>query len=136
VASTDFFLELAGTTATLGLITWTFRPVERHVSLPIFSHVFLSFQSKLDLHIAAVWLQMIRGTHCNAWHNKLCSFLFENLREHNIHTHACTQLGISVRRVPAYSPYAVAEMAVGLLLAVVRKIPKAYNRVRCISCSF
>jgi len=37
---------------------------------------------------------------------------------------------ISVRRVPAYSPYAVAEMAVGLLLSVVRKIPKAFNRVR------
>mmetsp|Transcript_76401 Transcript_76401/g.111891 ORF Transcript_76401/g.111891 Transcript_76401/m.111891 type:complete len:343 (+) Transcript_76401:123-1151(+) len=39
-------------------------------------------------------------------------------------------LGISVRRVPAYSPYAVAEMAIALLLGVVRKIPKAYNRVR------
>ncbi len=37
-----------------------------------------------------------------------------------------------MRRVPAYSPYAVAEMAVGLLLAIVRKIPKAYNRVRYI----
>jgi len=38
--------------------------------------------------------------------------------------------GITVRRVPAYSPYAVAEMAVGLLLSVVRKIPRAYARVR------
>ena len=37
---------------------------------------------------------------------------------------------ISVRRVPAYSPFAVAEMAVGLLLAVIRKIPRAYKRVR------
>jgi lactate dehydrogenase-like 2-hydroxyacid dehydrogenase len=42
------------------------------------------------------------------------------------------QHGMSVRRVPAYSPYAVAEMAVALMLAVVRKIPKAYNRVRCV----
>ena len=30
-------------------------------------------------------------------------------------------LGISVRRVPAYSPYAVAEMAIALLLGVVCK---------------
>ena len=40
------------------------------------------------------------------------------------------KLGISVRRVPAYSPYAVAEHAVGLLLSLVRKIPRAYDRVR------
>ncbi|EKX55132.1 hypothetical protein GUITHDRAFT_83711 [Guillardia theta CCMP2712] len=38
--------------------------------------------------------------------------------------------GLDVRRVPVYSPYAVAEMAVGLLLSLVRKIHKAYNRVR------
>jgi phosphoglycerate dehydrogenase-like enzyme len=43
---------------------------------------------------------------------------------------AASTAGISVRRVPAYSPYAVAEMAVGLLLALVRKIPRAYDRVR------
>ena len=38
--------------------------------------------------------------------------------------------GIRVVRVPAYSPHAVAEHAVALLLALDRKIPKAYNRVR------
>lgn len=43
---------------------------------------------------------------------------------------AAEAAGISVRRVPAYSPYAVAEHGVGLLMALVRKIPKAYNRVR------
>jgi len=35
-----------------------------------------------------------------------------------------------VARVPAYSPYAVAEMAMALLMAVNRKINKAANRVR------
>jgi D-lactate dehydrogenase len=39
-------------------------------------------------------------------------------------------LGLSVTRVPAYSPYAVAEHAVALLLALNRKIPRASNRVR------
>src|ERR1043166_422640 len=43
---------------------------------------------------------------------------------------AATELGFSVTRVPAYSPYAVAEHAVALLLALNRKIPRASNRVR------
>jgi D-lactate dehydrogenase len=42
---------------------------------------------------------------------------------------AATELGISVTRVPAYSPYAVAEHAIALLLALNRKIPRACNRV-------
>ncbi|MCI5585864.1 MAG: 2-hydroxyacid dehydrogenase [Lachnospiraceae bacterium] len=33
-------------------------------------------------------------------------------------------------RVPAYSPYAVAEFAMGMLLCLNRKIHKAYNRTR------
>ena len=37
---------------------------------------------------------------------------------------------IHVERVPAYSPYAVAEHAMALLLASVRRIHKAYNRTR------
>ncbi|HNW85839.1 MAG TPA: 2-hydroxyacid dehydrogenase [Candidatus Limiplasma sp.] len=37
---------------------------------------------------------------------------------------------ISVVRVPAYSPYAVAEHAIGLLLTVNRKLHRAYNRTR------
>ncbi|MEL6158981.1 MAG: 2-hydroxyacid dehydrogenase [Cyanobacteria bacterium J06623_5] len=39
-------------------------------------------------------------------------------------------LGMSVVRVPAYSPYAVAEHAVGLILMLNRKLYRAYNRVR------
>ena len=37
---------------------------------------------------------------------------------------------LHVVRVPAYSPYAVAEHAMALLLTSVRRIHKAYNRVR------
>ena len=40
------------------------------------------------------------------------------------------QLGFNMARVPAYSPYAVAEHAVALLLTVNRNIHKGYNRVR------
>ena len=43
---------------------------------------------------------------------------------------AAKELGLSITRVPAYSPCAVAEHAVALLLALNRKIPRANNRVR------
>jgi D-lactate dehydrogenase len=37
---------------------------------------------------------------------------------------------LTVARVPAYSPYAVAEHTVALMLAVQRRLHRAYNRVR------
>ena len=40
------------------------------------------------------------------------------------------ELGLKVVRVPAYSPYAVAEHAVALLMSLNRKIHKSYSRVR------
>ena len=47
----------------------------------------------------------------------------------NVDTKACFGK-IHVYRVPAYSPYAVAEHAMGMLLTVNRKTHKAYNRTR------
>jgi D-lactate dehydrogenase len=43
---------------------------------------------------------------------------------------AAHDLDLKIVRVPAYSPYAVAEYTVGLMLALNRKIHRAYNRVR------
>lgn len=48
----------------------------------------------------------------------------------NVDLAAANECGITVLRVPAYSPYAVAEHAVGLILTLNRKIHRAYNRVR------
>jgi len=48
----------------------------------------------------------------------------------NVDLAACKRLGISVARVPAYSPYAVAEHAVALMMALNRKIHRAHNRIR------
>jgi len=48
----------------------------------------------------------------------------------NIDLDAANALGISVVRVPAYSPFAVAEHTLGLLLTLNRKIHRAYYRVR------
>lgn len=43
---------------------------------------------------------------------------------------AAERVGLEVVRVPTYSPYAVAEHASALILALNRKIHRAYNRVR------
>jgi D-lactate dehydrogenase len=43
---------------------------------------------------------------------------------------AARRLGLTVARVPAYSPYAVAEHTVALILALNRKIFRAHYRVR------
>lgn len=48
----------------------------------------------------------------------------------NVDLTAARALGLTVSRVPAYSPHAVAEHAVALLLTLSRKIHRAYNRVR------
>lgn len=48
----------------------------------------------------------------------------------NVDLDAAAELGITVVRVPAYSPYAVAEHTVGLMLALNRKLPRASWRVR------
>ena len=48
----------------------------------------------------------------------------------NVDLVAAKALGLAVVRVPAYSPHAVAEHAIALLLSLNRKIHRAYNRVR------
>jgi D-lactate dehydrogenase len=48
----------------------------------------------------------------------------------NVDVEAAKKLGIKLVRVPAYSPYAVAEHTVGLILTLNRKLHRAYNRVR------
>jgi D-lactate dehydrogenase len=48
----------------------------------------------------------------------------------NVDLKTVQELGLTVVRVPAYSPYAVAEHAVALILSLNRKIYRAYNRVR------
>ncbi len=48
----------------------------------------------------------------------------------NLDLGAARELGFRIGRVPAYSPHAVAEHTIGLLLAVNRKIHRAHARVR------
>jgi D-lactate dehydrogenase len=48
----------------------------------------------------------------------------------NVDLEAAKRNGVRVLRVPVYSPEAVAEHAVALMLTLARKTHKAYNRVR------
>jgi D-lactate dehydrogenase len=48
----------------------------------------------------------------------------------NVDLAACARHGLTVARVPAYSPHAVAEHAVALMLALNRRIHRAHARVR------
>jgi len=48
----------------------------------------------------------------------------------NVDLEGAESLGMTVMRVSNYSPYAVAEFAVGMILAMNRNIHRAYQRVR------
>lgn len=48
----------------------------------------------------------------------------------NVDLKAAAKYGVKVLRVPAYSPHAVAEHAVSLLLSLTRHIPQAYVRTK------
>jgi D-lactate dehydrogenase len=48
----------------------------------------------------------------------------------NVDLEAAKELSAAITRVPSYSPHAVAEHTIALILALNRKIHRAYNRVR------
>ncbi len=48
----------------------------------------------------------------------------------NVDLNAAKELGITVVRVPAYSPEAVAEHTVGMMMSLNRRIHRAYQRTR------
>ncbi|KXI30823.1 2-hydroxyacid dehydrogenase [Paraglaciecola hydrolytica] len=48
----------------------------------------------------------------------------------NVDLACAKKLGLTVSRVPAYSPEAVAEHTIALIMTLNRKLHKAYNRVR------
>ena len=110
---------------------------DRYVS----THEIIYFEAQLDKQTVNL------ATGCNA----VCVFVNDKLNEvvitelkklnvqlivlrcagfNNVNLDAAKFCGISVARVPAYSPHAVAEHAVALILTLNRKTHKAYNRIR------
>jgi D-lactate dehydrogenase len=99
----------------------------------------------LEPHLTAETAPLARGA------DAVCAFVNDDLGEavigtlaelgirlialrcagfNHVDLEAADRHGIAVGRVPAYSPHAVAEHAVALILALNRKIHRAYNRVR------
>jgi D-lactate dehydrogenase len=75
-----------------------------------------------DVVTAAVLEALVEGgTHCVALR---CA------GHNNVDLDAAARLGVTVVHVPAYSPNAVAEHTLALILALNRRIHRAYNRVR------
>ncbi len=62
--------------------------------------------------------------------NKIKLLLLRCAGFNNVDLNAAKNAGITVLRVPAYSPYAVAEHAVALLMSLTRHIPQAYLRTK------
>ena len=52
----------------------------------------------------------------------------------NVDLRAANRCGITVCRVPGYSPHSVAEFTVGLIISLVRSIHRAYLRTRANNC--
>ncbi|MFC3417479.1 2-hydroxyacid dehydrogenase [Algoriphagus hitonicola] len=106
-----------------------------------FGHEFTYFEAKLDRYSAI----LAKG------HEAVCAFVNDHLDKvtlkklkeegvklialrcagyNQVDLQEADRLGITVVRVPAYSPEAVAEHAMALILTLSRKTHKAYNRVR------
>jgi D-lactate dehydrogenase len=109
--------------------------------LPDSGHSFSYFEAKLDIHT----LSMAED------HQVICSFvndpidavILEKINQlgiklialrcagyNHVDLNTAAQYDIKIVRVPAYSPEAVAEHAMALILTLARKTHKAYNRVR------
>jgi D-lactate dehydrogenase len=48
----------------------------------------------------------------------------------NVDLKAAAENGITIMRVPTYSPHAIAEYTIGMVIALDRRIPQAWERVR------
>ncbi|MEP0713447.1 2-hydroxyacid dehydrogenase [Algoriphagus sp.] len=109
--------------------------------IPQHNHEFTFFEAKLENSTVA----LAKGF------DVVCSFVNDHLDKNNLSKLAemginkivlrcagynqvdlekASKLGFKICRVPAYSPEAVAEYALALLLTLSRKTHKAYNRVR------
>lgn len=116
--------------------------------ITFFEKVNVNFQHELIFHdypLNEDTVGLVKDTQC------ICVFVNDKLTEpvinklhekgirlialrcagfNNIDLVTADKLGITVVRVPAYSPESIAEHTVGLMLSLSRHIHRAYNRVR------
>lgn len=108
---------------------------------PNFGHQLSYFEAKLDQD--TVYLSQGYDAICTFVNDPLDKKVLQKLSEldvknvvlrcagyNQVDLKQALTFGIRICRVPAYSPEAVAEHALALLMTVIRKTHKAYNRVR------
>jgi len=128
----------------LKLAFFSTKPYEKQ----FFEKINLKYNHKItffDMRLTAEIISLVEGYPAvcvfvnDILDKSLLEKLFENgvklvvLRSagfNNVDIKAAQELGMAVVRVPAYSPYAVAEHSLALILTLNRKIHKAYNRIR------
>jgi D-lactate dehydrogenase len=111
------------------------------------------FEKYSEHHSVSYFTERLRSSTVNLaqGHEVVCAFVNDHLHDgiletlsemgikliamrcagyNNVDLDAAKKLGIKIVRVPAYSPHAVAEHAVALMMTLNRKTHKAYNRVR------
>jgi D-lactate dehydrogenase len=114
------------------------------------SFLALSGASDLELHFQPARLNLDTAPLAHR-HEVLCAFINDDLSApvleelaaggtrlialrsagyNHVDLDAAARLGLCVVRVPAYSPHTVAEHAVALVLALNRRLHRAYNRTR------
>lgn len=106
-----------------------------------FGHDLIFFETRLDSH--TVQLADGCGAVCAFVNDKINAETLQKMKEreigmlalrcagfNNVDLEAADEKNVTVMRVPAYSPEAVAEHALALILTLNRKTHKAYNRVR------
>lgn len=106
-----------------------------------FNHTLDFLETRLNSH--TVQLAKNHDVICSFVNDKVNAETLKTMKEQNIKLlalrcagfnnvdlEAAEKYGITVLRVPAYSPEAVAEHALALILTLNRKTHKAYNRVR------
>ncbi|MGL6194166.1 MAG: 2-hydroxyacid dehydrogenase [Thermoguttaceae bacterium] len=106
-----------------------------------YKHEFTFFDVKLNIQTAV--LAEGYPTVCVFVNDKLDADVLEQLHKggtrfialrcagfNNVDLEAAHKLGFLVGRVPAYSPYSIAEYTIGMILALSRKICRAYARTR------
>ena len=114
------FLEPAGRAAGLDWKFHEFRLTDETAETARGARAVCVFVNDV---LNAACLDVLRG--CGVVHVALRCAGFNN-----VDLEAARAAGIAVSRVPAYSPHAVAEHTVALLLTLNRRIHRAYNRVR------
>ncbi|MBC7473804.1 MAG: 2-hydroxyacid dehydrogenase [Candidatus Sericytochromatia bacterium] len=120
------------------------KPYEKH----FFEKINVKYNHQItffDAHLNMETISLVKGFQavCVFVNDTLDEQILEKMAENNVKLivlrsagfnnvdiKAAHKLGLSVVRVPAYSPYAVAEHSLALIMTLNRKIHKAYNRIR------